>query len=172
MSLRKYGILLGNESFNLITFNSNVDININNYIGDLKEKNFFKEIEQRLHSDEKVQNIKVLKNIALDTLSLVVVIAEQAIDRIFSKDIFADIDELYINIKGHDKLYNGTKLSLGFVLIGKIQKENEQYILDLFHQYLSKENPENAEIMHQIVQLKDGEYKERGLSYYIDYFPY
>lgn len=92
MSLRKYGILLGNESFNLITFNSNVDININNYIGDLKEKNFFKEIEQRLHSDEKVQNIKVLKNIALDTLSLIVVIAEQAIDRIFSKDIFADID--------------------------------------------------------------------------------
>ena len=172
MGLRKYGILLGNESFNLITFNSNVDININNYIGDLKEKNFFKEIEQRLHSDEKVQNIKVLKNIVLDTLSLVVVIAEQAIDRIFSKNIFADIDELYINIKGHDKLYNGTKLSLGFVLIGKIQKENEQYILDLFHQYLSKENPENAEIMHQIVQLKDGEYKERGLSYYIDYFPY
>ena len=92
MSLRKYGILLGNESFNLITFNSDVDININNYIGDLKEKNFFKEIEQRLYSDEKVQNIKVLKNIALDTLSLVVVIAEQVIDRIFSKDIFADIN--------------------------------------------------------------------------------
>ena len=87
MGLRKYGILLGNESFNLITFNSDVEININNYIGDLKEKNFFKEIEQRLYSDEKVQNIKVLKNIALDTLSLVVVIAEQAIDRIFSKDI-------------------------------------------------------------------------------------